>query len=117
MSETPDFLKAVQRMQVQIDHLLDQGRDVTWDSFNEYLAEIKHYWLEKEALSKELQSRIEALAPLNVNKKIKKYSALRRFTLFGDYAADQFAKGDLDKELIWLRNQLASIEFIYKMES
>ena len=117
MSETPDFVLTLQRMQSQIDFLIEQGRDATWFSFNEYLLEVKHYWLEKERLSDDLRGRITALEPLKVLQKERRYSGLRRFLLFGDSAADKFVKDELNKELIHLRNQLASIEFIYKMEA
>lgn len=104
-------------MQSQIEHLIDQGRDVTWESFNDYLLEVKRYWLEKESLSTDLRMRVEALAPIKVGAKERKYSGLRRFAFFGQTAADQFVKDELDKELVHLRNQLASIEFLYKMEA
>lgn len=118
MSETPDFVLTVQRMQSQIEYLLNRHEIEELEPFNALLLQMKHHWLEVEKLSPNLRGRVEALGVMKVAQKRMKYSWLSRFGgAFGPSVAEQFTVSDLHNHLRDVRNQLASIEFIYKMEA
>ena len=112
---TADFLISLQRMQAQVDFLINRGEFEDFVSFNGNLDRLKDSWLtEYDFLSFELRNRIIELNVLKVDEKKRKHSWWSGISAFGINTSQQFTADELREDVRPIRGQLASIEFVFK---